>query len=286
MSGLPSPEQKPAHVPVLHVEVDPRDYRTLADFVTDVLRRNIASGVLSPGSRLAERRLAAQLGVSRVPVREATRRLAQEGLVEVRPHGRGAVVPAASDTMLREILEIRTALEAAAAFLAALRRPPLVIDRLTELHDAGLARSRAGDFEASRQIGRLWHDCLWEASGNDELQRQLAAHDARLAWRDDQVLQARGTDTWEEHGSILEMVRGGDAWGAARAVTDHMRNHMRSSAVSFAKEAALSPGDGEPSPRGAGAETGAAGGPLTRMSVGEPHAGLDHDLGSGSSTSP
>jgi DNA-binding GntR family transcriptional regulator len=78
--------------------------------VTNRLREAIVSGVLQPGDRLMQEELAERLGVSRMPIREALRRLEAEGLVVLQPY-RGALVANLSSVELKEIYEIRIALE-------------------------------------------------------------------------------------------------------------------------------------------------------------------------------
>lgn len=88
--------------------------RTLSDAVTNALREAIVSGRLQPGEALLQAKLADELGVSRVPIREALRVLAGERLVEMRAH-RGATVARLSLEELDEIYSIVWALEKASA---------------------------------------------------------------------------------------------------------------------------------------------------------------------------
>lgn len=84
--------------------------RTLSDQATDWLRQAIQTGALGPGAQLVERELAAQLGISRVPIREAIQRLADEGLVK-RTANRGAAVYLPSADEIEEITSMRIVLE-------------------------------------------------------------------------------------------------------------------------------------------------------------------------------
>jgi DNA-binding GntR family transcriptional regulator len=94
------------------------EYRTMQRIVTDRVRSAILSGQFGPGERVPQDDLAQQLGVSRMPVREALRILESEGLVELRPH-RGAVVVDLLPEDIAEVFEIRAMLEGKAAALAA-----------------------------------------------------------------------------------------------------------------------------------------------------------------------
>lgn len=95
------------------------------------LRDEILEWQLAPGTVLAEVEQATRLGVSRTPLREALSRLSAEGLVESQV-GRGLVVTAASVDSVVELFEVREALEAKAATLAAKRRDPVVFEGLRE----------------------------------------------------------------------------------------------------------------------------------------------------------
>ena len=88
--------------------------KTREDIVADAVRRAILRGTFKPGEKLDQKTLAAELGVSRSPVREALRTLAAEELVTNIPH-RGAVVSERSLEELEELLFIRGMLEGAAA---------------------------------------------------------------------------------------------------------------------------------------------------------------------------
>ena len=93
------------------------DYLPLRDVVFNTLRTSILTGELKPGERLMEIHLADKLGVSRTPIREAIRKLELEGLVTMIPR-RGAEVAQITEKNLRDVLEVRRALDALAVELA------------------------------------------------------------------------------------------------------------------------------------------------------------------------
>src|SRR5215204_5694750 len=82
----------------------------LTELVVTALRERILGGTVPPGERLVEGRLSDELGVSRMPVREALRKLAAEGLVTIEPR-RGATVTSFSTDQVRELVEVRATLE-------------------------------------------------------------------------------------------------------------------------------------------------------------------------------
>ena len=98
-------------------EVNMNDFLPLRDVVFNTLRQAILRGELKPGERLLEIHLANKLGVSRTPIREAIRKLELENLVIMVPR-KGAVVAEITEKSLRDVLEVRRALEALAVQLA------------------------------------------------------------------------------------------------------------------------------------------------------------------------
>lgn len=98
-------------------EVNMNEYLPLRDVVFNTLRQAILRGELKPGERLMEIQLANKLGVSRTPIREAIRKLELEGLVLMIPR-KGAEVADITEKSLRDVLEVREALEELAVRLA------------------------------------------------------------------------------------------------------------------------------------------------------------------------
>ena len=96
--------------PYIDLDLNPIRIQTLADQATERLRNAIQRGSLKPGAQLIERDLAERLGMSRVPIREAIQRLAEEGLVKKTAH-RGTVVYLPSQIEIEEIVSVRIVLE-------------------------------------------------------------------------------------------------------------------------------------------------------------------------------
>ena len=140
--------------------------QSVADQVYAVLRERIAGGDLERGSRLHQEDLAAEFGVSRTPVREALRKLAAEGLVDLYAN-RGARVATATDEQLRSSYETRLVVEPGAARMAADRQIPAAIDAMkAAIKSEGKAgRSSAKHFQANRSF----HLALIEGTGNPQL---------------------------------------------------------------------------------------------------------------------
>lgn len=140
--------------------------QSVTDQVYAVLRERIASGTIERGSRLHQEDLAKEFGVSRTPVREALRKLAAEGLVDLFAN-RGARVASANAEDLRSSYETRLVVEPGAARIAAERRLPGPLKRM----HAAIAEEAAAGSSADRhyKANRDFHLALIEAAGNAQL---------------------------------------------------------------------------------------------------------------------
>jgi DNA-binding GntR family transcriptional regulator len=131
------------------------------------LRRRLADGTYPPGARLREEELAAQLGVSRTPVREALRRLDAEGWLRVVPN-QGAFAAEWSRADVEEIFDLRALLESHAAERAAASPGAPGVAVLRAACDAGEAALPADDLTAIERVSDAnvrFHQTLWEMSG-------------------------------------------------------------------------------------------------------------------------
>ncbi len=140
--------------------------QSVADQVYEVLRERIASGEIERGSRLHQEDLATEFGVSRTPVREALRRLAAEGLVDLFAN-RGARVATATDEQLRSSYETRLVVEPGAARVAAERKleAPLALMKAAITDEERAGRSAAKHFKANR----AFHLGIVKGTGNPQL---------------------------------------------------------------------------------------------------------------------
>ena len=143
----------------------------------EAIKTRILDGTYEPGEKLSEEDLAAAVGVSRTPVREALRRLHAEGLVDWEAN-RGATVPAWNDQDLEEIFELRALLEGYGAELAAARITEKEISRLRELstemeqYAAGMAEDRADRIAV---CNAEFHEIILSAGRNRRLSALLGA---------------------------------------------------------------------------------------------------------------
>jgi DNA-binding GntR family transcriptional regulator len=140
----------------------------LREGVYQILRSSIVEGDLAPGEHLAEQQLAAELGVSRTPVREALRRLALEGFVVMVPR-RGAYVAGLSLKDMNDLFELRMALEGLAAYLAAQRITPAEITGLRQSICGLETAIVAGDREQVIAADTSFHSVIYSSSRNRRL---------------------------------------------------------------------------------------------------------------------
>ena len=185
----------------------------------DRIRRLILDSELDGPASLTEATLAERMGVSRTPVREALKRLEQEGLVE--RSGRGVRVRERSPEEILEIYEVRVVLEAAAARGAALRRTPLDLSRLEALHEQMLGVPDLADRVRSNT---RFHQALWRASHNatlEDVSTRLISHLHRYP-HSTLAFPGRWEQVLAEHEAIIAAVRDGDADRAAKASSEHM----------------------------------------------------------------
>ncbi|MBB3933875.1 DNA-binding GntR family transcriptional regulator [Kaistia hirudinis] len=195
----------------------------LTKVVTQTLRERILSGDIPLGERLIEGRLSEELGVSRMPVREALRELASEGLVTIEPR-RGASVTTFTEQQKRELVEVRATLESLNAKLAAKRHDPAQIEELQRILAEGTQLLESNDSsELSRQNFRF-HDAIGNVAGNSVLQDTIRSLRDRTAMIFAPISRVRGKENWQEHAAILRAVIDGDAELAGLLAARHVYN--------------------------------------------------------------
>lgn len=192
--------------------------------MTDALREAILDGALAPSTWLREDELAETFGVSRTPVREALRRLSDEGLAVKTAHHGTVVAPLSLEDILA-LYVVRENLEGLAARLAATRRPPGLVGRLEAIHArmCETAGTRNSETVLVRQ-NLEFHRVLREAAGNPYLERFLAQveHAVRRLPGSTYAQPGRTEETLAEHAAIIASVATGDAVAAERSAKNHM----------------------------------------------------------------
>ncbi|RKN12839.1 GntR family transcriptional regulator [Streptomyces radicis] len=145
---------------------------TATDSAHQHLKHLILTGELAPGEELREVALSESTGFGRSPVREALRRLVQEGFVEVRPR-QGYRVATVTLASVRDLFEMRLLLEPTAVELAARRAPREELEALHALAHRTYVPGDTASYEAFLQDNREFHVRIARASGNERLARTL-----------------------------------------------------------------------------------------------------------------
>ncbi|MEZ6017177.1 MAG: GntR family transcriptional regulator [Planctomycetota bacterium] len=209
---------------------------SLADQAYGHIRGRLTRGAWAPGTRLANRALADEIGVSFTPVREALQRLASEGLVDYHP-GAGAFVRAPDRRELAELYELRLVVEPYAARLAALHATPHDLSDLAACCEgfaasaAELALRAACEGEGAALDGAAlehwfdleerFHRCVFEAGRNRWLSKMgLDLSFVARAFQPQRgasglVTAAVASETWRSHVELVERLRARDEDGAA-----------------------------------------------------------------------
>lgn len=184
----------------------------------------ILSGEIAPDTPISTRSLAERTGIGRTPIREALQALARDGVIDIVPM-RGTFVRQPDIEEVREIYEVRVALEGMAAMLAAQRG---VTPKLAKVGAAliALKATRKPDIDRIRLVGWEFHDELMAAAGN----RQLMALYTLIGRKFGLILRqgrkygdTRIMETLDEHIEIFEAVRAGDAPRAQSLVQAHVQ---------------------------------------------------------------
>lgn len=193
----------------------------LATDLADTLRQSIVDGQLATGDRINEVELAASLGVSRTPLREALYRLVAERLVESRPR-LGFYVREIGPRELADVYGIRAILDPAALEAAGLPDPDR-LDRLTAINDR--IREAADDPERIIDLDDAWHLELLQGCPNRALVDLIREFMRRTRPLERAYVRDRGNvrTTVRIHDQILDALRAGDLDGAVGLVRENMR---------------------------------------------------------------
>ena len=215
--------------------------RPLHEEAADRLRDLIVQGQLAAGTRLNERLLTAQLGVSRTPLREAFKVLATEGLVELLPN-RGAIVSQVDPARLSETLAVMGALEALAGELCCRNATDAQVNEIRALHYEMLACHARGDLAAYFKFNQAIHLKIVKYSGNAVLYntyRQLNANVRRARYMAN-LSRERWDAAIREHNEILAALGARDIARLKALLSEHLAEKLASviAGLAAAREAA------------------------------------------------
>jgi len=193
----------------------------LTSLIARTIRERILDGTLAAGERLVEARLSNELGVSRVPVREALRALAADGVVTIEPR-RGASVTVYSPELIQELVEVRATLEALNAKLAARRHNPDLVARLQQIVTQGAEIAKGADPKQLHDDNVDFHEALAGVAANSVLRDMVRSLRERTAPIFAPHSRKRARQNWEEHAAIVRAVVAGDAELAGLLAARHV----------------------------------------------------------------
>lgn len=197
----------------------------VAEWVADVLRDRIIKGVLPAGARIVERKLSAELDVSRTPIREALKLLHADSLIDISRH-KGAQVKDFSAQQALELFDVIASLESLAAERLAERITKDQLDALEQMHAAMLAHYHAGEADAYFDINSEIHDTILRECFNPILQQMHTKMMARarrgrfMAIMDPERLKT----AVEEHEQLMIAFRIKNAEAARQIWRKHLLN--------------------------------------------------------------
>ncbi|HPU51211.1 MAG TPA: GntR family transcriptional regulator [Burkholderiaceae bacterium] len=208
-----------------------RVYRSLLDAISD--------GSLAPGQRITQEDIAEQLAVSRQPVLQALRLLKKDGFIQDAP-GRGVQVVPLDVRWVCKVYEVRGALDALAARLAAERRhriDPALIAR-------GRKAAKGPSIQAMLDADMAFHQAIYAAADNPLIGSITDQHWRHLRRVMGAVLQTSQRNTvWDEHEAIAQAIGAGEGRRAAELIEQHSREASHALAIRLNQVLASTSGD-------------------------------------------
>lgn len=200
----------------------PRTY--LADTVYEALRRAIVEHEFDAGEPLTEHELCRRFGTSRTPVREALAKLERDRLVQVVPK-KGAFVRTISTDEIRELYQLREALEGLAVRLAAPRVDREDLAGFEARLRAIKVQGKRASYAEVRALGEEFHTFVIKQAGNAKLQEALAQirEQVRSVWNMSIMAPRRAQGLVREHLALLAALRAGNVRRAERLMVAHVR---------------------------------------------------------------
>ncbi len=198
--------------------------------VAEILREAITTGDLEPGQKLTELELAAQLGTSRAPIREALRQLEQEGLVVSYPYRGTEVLGVSQEEIENVLVPIRIALERFAFDKAMSVVTDDDIAALTAIIDSMDEAASTGDLARLADDDIRFHEAIVVLSGQQhclQIWRTIQPR-VRAYFRRDANYYGDSHAVAEQHRDLIRALQSGDGEHGAQAITEHIRTHFSS----------------------------------------------------------
>lgn len=195
--------------------------RSMEEEVYLRMREAILRGDVAGGERLVQEDIAGRFGTSRIPVRDALRRLEADGLVETDGRGVYSVTRFGVDD-LKEVYSLRELLEGHLVTRACEQLSAAELDELEQLQVDMEAAQAAGDPEAYVAINQRFHQAIYDAAGQPRAQKIILSLWQGMPPLTPLTIENRMAESSREHRAILEALRAGDADAAAEAMRQHI----------------------------------------------------------------
>ncbi|QIB32836.1 GntR family transcriptional regulator [Ancylobacter pratisalsi] len=199
--------------------------RSLHDELAAQLRDMLVNGELKAGDKISEQGLCTRFGVSRTPLREALKVLANEGLLILSPN-RGASVARVSPEEVDELFPIMGAMEALAGEAACANASDADIAEMQVMHDEMLAAYRASDAATYLRLNRQIHEAFFDLAGNHALTQfyqtlMVRIHAVRFFA---QKSSARWREAVEDHEAMMAALKARDGVRLGTILKEHLRH--------------------------------------------------------------
>ena len=204
------------------------EYMPLRELVFTTLRQAILKGEIQPGERLMEIQLAEKMGVSRTPIREAIRKLANEGLVTMIPR-KGAVVAGISEKMLMDVLQVRMTLEKMAYECAFKFITDEQIEALKTTEKEFEESIKENDLVKIAEVDEKFHFIIYDAAQNDKLKEILTnLRENMYRYRMEYAKNKESREQLiKEHTEMIETFIKHDSVEGLKVVEQHIRNQEK-----------------------------------------------------------
>lgn len=203
-------------------------YLPLRDVVFNTLREAILKGELKPGERLMELQLAAKLGVSRTPIREAIRMLEQEGLAVTIPR-KGAEVAKMTEKDMEDVLQIREALDELAAKIACEQISEEQLEELVATMHEFEESTKTDNVKKIAEADVKFHDIIYQSTGNPKLVNMLNnLREQMYRYRVEYLKEEQTRNLLvSEHEELVKAIREGDVQKAQDISFHHLENQRK-----------------------------------------------------------
>lgn len=211
-------------MPIFNAQIN---WRTKTEMIYHALREAIVSGDLKPGERVVLSKVANELGVSTIPVREAIKQLSAEGLIDLSAHSE-ATVSLLSEKDFRELVDIRVLLESYATKLVAQKAPPEFSnqfkEKLAEMQECVVQL----DYKRYGALNLNFHQTIYDYCGNEQLTKlidliMVRTDRARAIFASHQT---RLQKSFAEHQALIKAIAEGQTQQATEIIASHTRSGL------------------------------------------------------------